>query len=104
MKKKSTDRLSGNDRYEGEIVLPVLRKNLKINPRPVVTFGKLCGFATGFCIELIDQLANLLQFNYTFVEQPDGVYGNYNNTTRQWTGMMRRLRDDPVTTINFVST
>ncbi|KAL0879832.1 hypothetical protein ABMA27_002372 [Loxostege sticticalis] len=65
MKKKSTDRLSGNDRYEG------------------------------FCIELIDQLANLLQFNYTFVEQPDGVYGNYNNTTRQWTGMMRRLRDDP---------
>ncbi|XP_063826529.1 glutamate receptor ionotropic, kainate 2-like [Ostrinia nubilalis] len=65
MEKKSTERLSGNDRYEG------------------------------FCIELIDQLAKLLQFNYTFVEQEDGDYGKYNNITRQWTGMMRRLRDDP---------
>ncbi|RVE41858.1 hypothetical protein evm_013502 [Chilo suppressalis] len=65
MRRESSERLAGNDRYEG------------------------------FCIELIDKLANLLHFNYTFVEQEDRDYGKYDNKTKQWTGMMRRLMDDP---------
>ncbi|XP_064072284.1 glutamate receptor ionotropic, kainate 2-like [Vanessa tameamea] len=65
MKKQSSDRLFGNDRYEG------------------------------FCIELIDRLSKLLHFNYTFVEQMNGAYGVRNKTTNQWNGMMRRLMDDP---------
>lgn len=50
----------------------------------------------GFCIELIDKLSKLLQFNYTFIRQEDGSYGSFNNNTQQWNGMMRRLMDDPV--------
>ncbi|CAH0720303.1 unnamed protein product, partial [Brenthis ino] len=65
MKQQSTDRLSGNNRYEG------------------------------FCIELIDRLAKFWKFNYTFIVQPDGLYGTLNKTTNQWDGMMRRLMDDP---------
>ncbi|XP_022124667.2 glutamate receptor ionotropic, kainate 2 [Pieris rapae] len=65
MRQQSADRLSGNERYEG------------------------------FCIELIERLAQLLQFNYTLVEQPDGNYGSRNKTTGQWNGMMHRLMTDP---------
>ncbi|XP_050678603.1 glutamate receptor ionotropic, kainate 2-like isoform X2 [Leptidea sinapis] len=65
MRQQSVERLSGNSRYEG------------------------------FCIELIDRLATLLNFNYTFVEQPDGKYGSRNKTTGLWDGMLRRLIDDP---------
>ncbi|XP_026736704.1 probable glutamate receptor, partial [Trichoplusia ni] len=64
MMQESMDRLSGNDRYEG------------------------------FCIELIDRLAKLLQFNYTFVEQEDGVYGNLDLKTGKWNGMLGRLMED----------
>ncbi|KAJ8716388.1 hypothetical protein PYW07_003015 [Mythimna separata] len=64
MMQESTDRLSGNDRYEG------------------------------FCIELIDRLAKLLQFNYTLVEQEDGNYGSRDNATGRWSGMLGRLIED----------
>ncbi|KAJ0183044.1 hypothetical protein K1T71_001020 [Dendrolimus kikuchii] len=67
MKQESALRLSGNDRYEG------------------------------FCIELIDRLATQLGFNYTYVEQEDGVYGGHDATTGEWTGMIGRLmREDDV--------
>ncbi|KAJ8723589.1 hypothetical protein PYW08_003501 [Mythimna loreyi] len=64
MMQESTDRLTGNDRYEG------------------------------FCIELIDRLAKLLQFNYTLVEQEDGDYGSRDNATGRWSGMLGRLMED----------
>ncbi|OWR53304.1 ionotropic glutamate receptor subunit ia [Danaus plexippus plexippus] len=64
MRQQSSERLSGNARYEG------------------------------FCIELVDRLAQLLHFNYTFIEQADRAYGSLNKTTKQWNGMMRRLMDD----------
>ncbi|XP_035449990.2 glutamate receptor ionotropic, kainate 2 isoform X1 [Spodoptera frugiperda] len=64
MMQESMHRLSGNDRYEG------------------------------FCIELIDRLAKLLQFNYTFVEQEDGDYGSKDNVTNKWSGMLGRLMED----------
>ncbi|XP_053604549.1 glutamate receptor ionotropic, kainate 2-like [Plodia interpunctella] len=65
MVKESTERLSGNDRYEG------------------------------FCIELIERLAEHLHFNYTFVEQLDGKYGDVNVDTGEWNGMTGRLMKDP---------
>ncbi|XP_075975503.1 glutamate receptor ionotropic, kainate 2-like [Anticarsia gemmatalis] len=63
MKQESTLRLSGNERYEG------------------------------FCIELIQRLAELLKFNYTFVEQ-NGSYGSRDNVTGKWDGMLGRLMED----------
>ncbi|XP_039755197.1 glutamate receptor ionotropic, kainate 3-like [Pararge aegeria] len=64
MQQQSAERLAGNARYEG------------------------------FCVELIEQLARRLGFNYTFVEQPDGDYGTLDRASGQWSGMMRRLIDD----------
>lgn len=63
MKRESIERLSGNARYEG------------------------------FCIELIERLAELLQFNYTFVAM-NGSYGSLDNVTNKWDGMLGRLIED----------
>lgn len=50
----------------------------------------------GFCIELIERLGELLQFNYTFEVQPDNKYGSFNQTSKKWDGMIRRIMDEPV--------
>lgn len=63
MMKKVADTLKGNDRYEG------------------------------FGIELIERLADMLGFNYTFLLQEDGSYGSRDHTTGQWNGMMREIID-----------
>jgi len=63
MLKEDTLQLSGNDRFEG------------------------------FAIEMIHELSLMLNFNYTFEVQADNDYGSYNETTRQWTGMMKQLLD-----------
>lgn len=63
MLKESTNKLEGNDRYEG------------------------------FGIELIEELAIMNEFNYTFEIQEDGVYGKYNPDTGSWTGMMEKVMD-----------
>ncbi|GBP47227.1 Glutamate receptor ionotropic, kainate 2 [Eumeta japonica] len=63
MHRESAARLSGNERFEG------------------------------FCVELIELLADALHFNYTFILHDNSVYGSYNNKTG-WNGMMRRLLDD----------
>lgn len=73
MRRDATTRLAGNERYEG------------------------------FCVELVARLADILHFNYTLVEQTDGVYGKYDNRTGEWTGMLRRLMDDPVWNTTFFS-
>ncbi|XP_053605086.1 uncharacterized protein LOC128672163 [Plodia interpunctella] len=66
MLKESTNKLEGNDRYEG------------------------------FGIELIEELAIMNEFNYTFEIQEDGVYGKYNPDTGSWTGMMEKVMDGRV--------
>nr|XP_013189500.1 unnamed protein product [Amyelois transitella] len=65
MVKESTERLSGNERYEG------------------------------YCIELIERLAEHLHFNYTFEEQADGQYGKYDEGAQRWDGMTGRLINEP---------
>lgn len=64
MLKDSAQQLSGNDRFEG------------------------------FGIDLINELSLMLGFNYTFQLQEDGVYGGINNVTKEWTGMIREIRDE----------
>ncbi|XP_059057484.1 glutamate receptor ionotropic, kainate 3-like isoform X2 [Achroia grisella] len=63
MLKESSDKLEGNNRYEG------------------------------FGIELIDELAKMNEFNYTFDIQADGVYGSLDPKTKKWTGMMEKIMD-----------
>ena len=47
----------------------------------------------GFCIDLIEEIAKLLNFKYEFELVPDGNYGTYNKETKQWNGLIRRLLD-----------
>nr|XP_032516938.1 glutamate receptor ionotropic, kainate 2 [Danaus plexippus plexippus] len=63
MLKESSKKLEGNDRYEG------------------------------FGIEIIEELAKMNEFNYTFDIQTDGVYGSYDAKIGKWTGMMEKIMD-----------
>lgn len=63
MLKDSSIKLEGNDRFEG------------------------------FGIEVIQEVAKLLGFNYTFVLQNDGVYGSLDRKTQKWNGMVKELLD-----------
>ncbi|XP_013138195.1 PREDICTED: glutamate receptor ionotropic, kainate 2-like [Papilio polytes] len=47
----------------------------------------------GFGIEVIEELAKMNEFNYTFDIQADGVYGSYDSKTKKWTGMMEKIMD-----------
>lgn len=48
----------------------------------------------GFGIDVIHELSLMLGFNYEFKLQEDGVYGDKNNVTKEWNGMIRELQDD----------
>ncbi|XP_069184022.1 glutamate receptor ionotropic, kainate 2 isoform X2 [Procambarus clarkii] len=61
MLKESSEQLTGNDRFEG------------------------------FCIDLLNEIASILKFNYTLVPVPENKYGNKNRTTGEWNGMIREL-------------
>ncbi|XP_068617321.1 glutamate receptor ionotropic, kainate 2-like [Battus philenor] len=63
MLRESSNKLEGNNRYEG------------------------------FGIELIEELAKMNEFNYTFDIQADGVYGSFDTKTKKWTGMMEKIMD-----------
>lgn len=47
----------------------------------------------GYGIDLIHKLSVMLGFNYTFVVQEDGNYGNLDQKTGEWNGMVRELMD-----------
>ena len=63
MLQDSAAKLTGNDRYEG------------------------------FCIDLIKELAQMLGFNYTFIQQPDNKYGSCNRTTEICDGMLGKVQN-----------
>ncbi|KAG5874608.1 hypothetical protein JTB14_018818 [Gonioctena quinquepunctata] len=58
---ETTTQLTGNDRYEG------------------------------YGVDVIRELSKILGFNYTLVLQEDGLYGNFNQTTGQWDGMLGEI-------------
>jgi ionotropic glutamate receptor len=45
----------------------------------------------GFAVELIDLLAQNLEFNYTFQLQEDGSYGSLNKETGEWNGLIGEI-------------
>ncbi|EEB19396.1 glutamate receptor, ionotropic kainate 2 precursor, putative [Pediculus humanus corporis] len=47
----------------------------------------------GFCIDLLDAIANLVGFKYNISLVPDGKYGVYDYKTGEWNGMVRQLID-----------
>lgn len=61
MLKEDSKALTGNDRFEG------------------------------YAIELIENLAEDLGFNYTFLIQEDRAYGSLDPKTGQWNGMMKEI-------------
>lgn len=66
MLKETTTPLFGNDRYEG------------------------------YCVDVIEKLAKMLGFNYTFTVQEDGANGNFNKATNKWNGMIGEIVDGVV--------
>jgi hypothetical protein len=55
----------------------------------------------GFGIELIHELSLMLGFNYIFDLQLDNAYGSLNKMTGQWTGMIKKLRDEVMCTLHI---
>jgi ionotropic glutamate receptor len=47
----------------------------------------------GFGIDLIQEIANMLGFNYTFLIQADGNYGS-KSKTGEWNGMIKELLEE----------
>ncbi|XP_012273732.1 glutamate receptor ionotropic, kainate 2 [Orussus abietinus] len=47
----------------------------------------------GYSIDLIDEIAKMLNFKYKFELVPDGKYGSYNKKTKTWDGLVKRLLD-----------
>jgi len=50
-------------------------------------------FYEGYCIDLIKQLSKELGFKYTFELVSDNKYGNYDEKTKSWDGLIKRLLD-----------
>ncbi|XP_071450570.1 glutamate receptor ionotropic, kainate 2 isoform X3 [Hetaerina americana] len=63
MRKDSSEKLSGNDQFEG------------------------------YGVDLVEEISRILGFNYTFKLVPDGRYGSLNRETKEWDGMMKELLD-----------
>ncbi|XP_076034612.1 glutamate receptor ionotropic, kainate 2-like isoform X3 [Oratosquilla oratoria] len=63
MLRETSERMTGNDRYEG------------------------------FCVDLIHEIALVLGFNYTLKLASDGKHGKYHENTDKWDGMIGELLD-----------
>ncbi|KAH8323007.1 hypothetical protein KR074_002938, partial [Drosophila pseudoananassae] len=64
MLKETSEKLEGNDQFEG------------------------------FGIDVIDELSKKLGFSYTFRLQPDNKYGGIDPKTGEWNGMLREIMDN----------
>merc|ERR1719208_338555 len=47
----------------------------------------------GFCVDLLEQIANQVGFNYNIELVEDNNYGAFNLTTKVWNGLVRELMD-----------
>lgn len=48
----------------------------------------------GFCIDIIEEIAKMLNFRYNLTVVPDRKFGSLKPPPRYWTGMIRHLLDD----------
>lgn len=55
----------------------------------------------GYCFDLIDSIAQILNFKYVFELVPDGKYGSYDKESKQWNGLVKHLLDRVCIKINF---
>ena len=60
------------------------------------------GKYVGYCIDLLEELKNLMNFEYELMEAPDGQYGRMNEQA-EWNGMVKELMEK-VRVITFFST
>lgn len=44
----------------------------------------------GYCVDLINDIQNIMNFEYELYEVPDGKYGNM-DARMNWNGMIREL-------------
>ncbi|KAI1298706.1 Glutamate receptor ionotropic, kainate 2 [Halotydeus destructor] len=47
----------------------------------------------GFCIDLLQTIADMLKFEYELYFVPDGKFGAENQTTHEWNGLVREIID-----------
>lgn len=47
----------------------------------------------GYCIDLIEEIANYLGFKFEFELVPDKQYGSYDPVKKTWNGLIKRLLD-----------
>lgn len=47
----------------------------------------------GFCIDLLKAIAKYIGFEYEIKVVEDGMYGSYDETTKEWNGIIRELID-----------
>lgn len=47
----------------------------------------------GYSIDVIQEIANILGFNFSIQLVPDGRYGSFNKETKEWDGMIKELLD-----------
>jgi len=47
----------------------------------------------GFCIDLLQQIADRVGFKYRIELVPDGKYGVFDLETAEWNGIVRQLMD-----------
>jgi hypothetical protein len=45
----------------------------------------------GFAVDLINLLAQMLEFNYTLILQDENAHGSLNTDTGKWNGMLGEL-------------
>lgn len=48
----------------------------------------------GFCIDILAEIAKMLNFKYNVTVVPDKKFGSLKPPPRFWTGMIRELLDD----------
>ena len=56
----------------------------------VYEFNETLGRHTGFCIDLLNELAALMEFEYELYLAPDGKFGNMNDKG-EWNGIVKEL-------------
>ena len=47
----------------------------------------------GFCVDLLERVAEQVGFRYRMELAPDGIFGHLNPKTGEWDGLVRRLID-----------
>ena len=60
---------------------------METQTRPAKLFYSLS--PQGFCVDLLEHIAELVGFNYVIELVPDNNYGALNLTTGNWNGLVR---------------